>query len=183
MITFGLHRHLSKLKEFLSNWKAKVTEEARKKFYEALINEIKDSFPIELAVMTQSEYSRGVTCNTKGHPGMKENLGVNGPSAFTCSINFASAQHVDIRDAGVGVFVWFRDCDKITKDGYFLLSNTMVHVNEVDYNGVAIKLVDGVMLTFDGRMIRHGTTKCHHNGKIYGFHVGPNAITIWSKVD
>ena len=61
------------------------------------------------------------------------------------------------------------------------MSNLSLEVEGVKYNGVAVKLVDGLMITFDGRMIRHGTTICDHVGPIHGFHIAANGISMRSK--
>ena len=61
MFMFGLYRLNGYLKKFSNNEKVEKKKKVYAKFVKHLLTEIKDKFPIVLLVMTQSEYSHGIT--------------------------------------------------------------------------------------------------------------------------
>lgn len=139
-------------------------------------------FPIELSTMMQSEYSRGITSNIYDHPCNNLSNPVEGPCSISTSANFATPQHLDIRDGSLSIFGWLHIGIPISS-GYFLLGNLKVTVQGKEYNGLAIKLVDGLLITGDGRMLRHGTTTSDFNGTIFGYQFAANGITMSSKIE
>ena len=93
------------------------------------MKEVGKLFPLELATMVQSEYSRGITSSLEDHPCNGLVTPQDGPYSISTSVDFASAQHVDICDGSIGIFCWLCMGIPIT-NGYFLLSNISVIVNE-----------------------------------------------------
>ena len=87
------------------------------------------------------------------------------------SINLANATHYDVNDASQGFSIWTEDNPNTTKDWYFVLPNMTGKFPGTNrkYNGIAIKLSDGVLIGWDGRLIRHGTSMVRSRvGNIYG---------------
>lgn len=141
-----------------------------------------NKFPIELATMVQAEYSRGISSGLQDHPCNNLNDNVEGPCSISTSVNFATPQHVDIRDGSISVFGWLH-LNKPVIPRYFLLSNLKVSVNGRVYNGLAIKLVDGLLMTGDGRFIRHGTTTSKVKGTIFGYQFAANGVSMSSNIE
>lgn len=181
MHTMGIHRHNAKLKTFSDNKMARTDGYTYTTFIDNLQSQIAYHLPNVLPLAAQHESSRGLTNNLREHPGSMVAQDNFMPCAFTISFDFASAQHTDFRDGSMGVYIFFQDDNTVqVSDGYFLFGNLMAIVDGKIKKGVAVKLVPGLMIAFDGRMIRHGTTRCHHKCPIYGIHTCSNAITMRS---
>lgn len=114
-------------------------------------------FPIDSATMIQLEYSQGITGDLEYHPCSNLEVEKEGPCSISTSINFETPQHVDIRDDSVIIFSWYLIGSPVT-DGYFVLNNLQVTFGEQVYNELAIKLVDGLLVSADGHFIRHRMT-------------------------
>lgn len=87
------------------------------------------------------------------------------------SINLANSTHYDVNDASQGFTIWTEDCPGTTGGWYFVLPNMKGKFPGTDreYNGIAIKLSDGVLIGWDGRLIRHGTSMVGSQvGNIHG---------------
>jgi hypothetical protein len=76
------------------------------------------------------------------------------------SINLANSSHYDVNDASQGFTIWTKDHPLSTQDWYFVLPNMKGKFpgTNRDYNGIATKLSDGVLIGWDGRLIRQGTS-------------------------
>ncbi|KAI2493370.1 hypothetical protein MHU86_21152 [Fragilaria crotonensis] len=81
------------------------------------------------------------------------------------SVDLANASHFDVNDATQGFSIWTEDEPGTTKEWYFVLPNVYGRRSpSVDgkpgdiYHGVAIKLTHGVLIGWDGRVIRHCTS-------------------------
>ena len=48
---------------------------------------------------------------------------------------------------------------------------------------MAIKLVDGLLVSGDGRIICHGTTASQFDGQLFGIQFSANGISMNSKVE
>ena len=88
------------------------------------------------------------------------------------SINLANSSHYDVNDASQGFTIWTEDHPGTTGGWYFVLPPNMKGKfpgTDREYNGIAIKLSDGVIIGWDGRLIRHGTSMVNSRvGNIYG---------------
>ena len=87
------------------------------------------------------------------------------------SINLANSTHYDSNDASQGLTVWTEEYPGTTEVWYFILPNTRGKFPGTDreYNGIAIKLSHGVLIGWDDRVIRHGTSMVGSRvGNIYG---------------
>jgi len=180
--TYGMHRHNGLLQTFGSMKSIKKDKEVYKEFVEKIMYMAGNYFPIELSTMIQSEYSRGITSNLEDHPCHGLNVNQEGPCSISTSINFATPQHVDIRDGSISVFSWFHVGKPIT-DGYFVLSNLQLEVDGIFFNGVAIILIDGLLVSGDGRIIRHGTTASQFDGLLFGIQFAANGISMNSRIE
>ena len=61
-------------------------------------------------------------------------------------------------------------------DIYFLFSNIAIFHEGKEYNSLAIKLYNGIMLTFDGSCLCHGTTMSSYLFNYCGFVTTGNAM-------
>ena len=129
--------------------------------------------------MIQSEYSCGISSELEHHPCNDLDSNIDGPCSISTSVNFATPQHVDIWDGSMSIFGWFHIGHPIT-NSYFLLSNLKVICDGTEYNGVAIKLTDGLIIAGDGQMICHGTTTAKFDGSIFGIQFAANALSMSS---
>ena len=87
--------------------------------------------------------------------------------SFTMDISFdlSNASHIDVNDASQGFTIWTEDEPGSTKNWYLVLPNVYgKRQPNWDgtpggvFHGVAIKLAHGVLISWDGRVIRHGTS-------------------------
>jgi hypothetical protein len=96
------------------------------------------------------------------------------------SINLANSTHYDSNDGSHGLSIWTEEYPGTTEDWYFILPNMRGKFPGTDreYNGIAIKLSHGVLIGWDGRVIRHGTSMVGSRlGNIYGtFFAGKSRI-------
>lgn len=180
--TFGMHRYNGLFKPFSDTLVMNADQLIYKTFVDSVMDMAKNYFPIELSLMIQSEYSRGITSFLNDHPCNNLISKRDGPCSISTSINFATPQHVDVWDGSISIFGWFHIGQPIS-DGYFLLSNLKVKMDGHDYTGLAIKLVDGLLVTGDGQMICHGTTTSRFNGSIFGIQFAANGISMGSKLE
>ncbi len=81
------------------------------------------------------------------------------------SVDLANASHFDVNDASQGFSIWTEDEPGGTKEWYFVLPNVYGRrpLNQDGtpgdvFHGVAIKLAHGVLISWDGRVIRHCTS-------------------------
>jgi hypothetical protein len=97
------------------------------------------------------------------------------------SVDLSNATHYDVNDASQGFSIWTEDVPGSTKDWYFVLPNVFgkkTHTGPT-FNGLAIKLTHGVLISWDGRVIRHGTSMMDRKGgcHVYGtFFAAKSAI-------
>jgi hypothetical protein len=96
------------------------------------------------------------------------------------SINLANSTHYDSNDGSHGLSIWTEEYPGTTEDWYFILPNMRGKFPGTDreYNGIAIRLSHGVLIGWDGRVIRHGTSMVSSRlGNIYGtFFAGKSRI-------
>ena len=98
------------------------------------------------------------------------------------SVDLSNASHYDVNDASQGFSIWTEDVPGSTTDWYFVLPNVYGkrasdddHGNKKGdmYQGVAIRLTHGVLISWDGRVIRHCTSlmkrerDCHVFGTFF----------------
>lgn len=128
--TYGLHCHNGVFKTFADTLSLKHDVHIYKKFVDSIFDMAEQYFPNEFLVMIQSEYSRGITSNLEDHPCNSLLSKREGSCSIPTSINFATPQHVDVRDGSTSIFGWFHIGSPIT-DCYFLMSNLLnpVQVN------------------------------------------------------
>jgi len=106
----------------------------------------------------------------------------HGPCTCDVSVNLKNATHYDIGDASKSCSVWVRGAfpskgkqnsaksssqetpveGDAVDDRFFVLPNALVRFRGTTYNGVAIRLFHGVSISWDGRVVRHGTSEGPH---------------------
>jgi hypothetical protein len=94
------------------------------------------------------------------------------------SINLANSSHYD---ASQGFTIWTEEHPGTTQDWYFVLPNMRGKFpgTNREYNGIAIKLTHGVLIGWDGRLVRHGTSMVGSRiGNIYGIFFAPKTQII-----
>jgi len=86
------------------------------------------------------------------------------------SVNLANASHFDVNDASQGFSIWTEDFPGGTKMWMFVLPNLRGNFPDSDreYRGVAIKLTHGVLISWDGRVVRHCTSFHEAKGDVCG---------------
>jgi hypothetical protein len=94
---------------------------------------------------------------------------VGGNQAISCSqdvsCDLGNASHYDVGDGSVGCSIWVELIPGMATNWYFVLPNILIKENNICYSGVAIKLYHGLGISWDGRVIRHGTTVTRTNSK------------------
>ncbi len=184
MFAFGLRNseRNAGLGEFVATTALSKFYADRKHFVLHFSEVAAELFPVEWSTICNSDACQGLQFVTSF---TRNKLAPDGcPSALYGTIDYGSAQHVDIRDASGSVLL-LTNSDKlcrcqVNKDGvsYFVFVNVLVtsHNGHV-YRGVAICVQPGTMVYFDGRCLHHGTTNkccpCH----TYGFLMAANANT------
>jgi hypothetical protein len=132
---------------------------------ETFASKVKRGFVAAAAVL-RSRYEWVATSIERGREGpVPERYGGTDGLADTgdCSRNLGNSDHTDM-DASYGLGLY---CEKIpgkAKNWYFVCQN-------VAPSGLAVELVNGTLLTWDGRVLRHCTsmTKVGENNSTYGF--------------
>jgi hypothetical protein len=92
---------------------------------------------------------------------------VKGPgSRMVTSVNLGNSPHYDSGDTSVSVTVWVEEKPGQSENWFFVLPN----VSYMGSMGVAIKLVHGVVISWDGRDIFHCTSKTRmgNSNNVYG---------------
>lgn len=86
------------------------------------------------------------------------------------SVNLANASHYDVNDASQGFSIWTEDEPGTTEDWYFVLPNVYGQIpgSKETYNGLAIRLMHGVLVSWDGRVVRHCTSMMNRRSNVYG---------------
>jgi hypothetical protein len=92
--------------------------------------------------------------------------GKNGISAsMDISIDLGNSTHYDVNDSSPGFSIWTETNRGEADNWFFVLPNILIRHNDKTYNGVAIRLYHGAVVSWDGRIIRHGTTKTSTGSK------------------
>ena len=97
-------------------------------------------------------------------------------TSMDLSVNLSNASHYDVHDASQGFSIWTEDSPGSTKNWFFVLPNvygTKPGTGD-SYNGLVIRLCHGVLISWDGRIIRHCTSMMERNapgGKKRGHNV------------
>lgn len=112
-----------------------------------------DKFPSVLHAIRQTEKVGGF-CPLP-QMGGKDGISVS----MDVSIDLGNASHYDVGDCSQGFSIWTEQIVGDAKNWFFVLPNIQVHDAEKTYDGVAIQLFHGVAISWDGRLIRHGTSK------------------------
>jgi hypothetical protein len=87
------------------------------------------------------------------------------------SVNLSNASHYDVNDACQGFSIWTEDKPGTTDNWYFVLPNLRGTFpgSDREYIGIAIALSHGVLVGWDGQLIRHCTSvKTRHAGNFFG---------------
>ena len=88
------------------------------------------------------------------------------------SVNLSNSSHYDVNDASQGFSIWTEEKPGTTGNWYFVLPNLhgTFPDSKREYFGIAIKLTHGVLISWDGRLIRHCTSVMsrHGGGSVFG---------------
>ena len=180
--TYGLHEYNSSLEPFSSMHSIHENQLVFDNFIKSTMNMANSMFPIKLSVMIQLEYSCGITREMKYHPCHNLESDLDGPCLISTSINFATPQHVDVQDGSISIFGWFH-LSNPQPDVYFILGNMGVKVDGHEFTGLAVKIVDGLVIVGNGRMLCHGTTASDYDGSIFGMQFAANGMSMVSKIN
>ena len=80
-------------------------------------------------------------------------------SNIAVSVDLENSSHVDINDASVCFVVFSETMPHTTKNWFFIFPDVLLKRDGRTYNGLVIELSHGVTILFDGRVIRHCTSK------------------------
>ena len=98
------------------------------------------------------------------------------------SVDLSNASHYDVNDASQSFSIWTEDFPYTTSNWYFVLPNVYgkKSPNGRTYNGVAIKLTHGTLISWDGRLIRHCTSvmQRREGGHVYGTFFGAKSAVV-----
>lgn len=92
---------------------------------------------------------------------------VDGPcSTFIMSKNYGNASHYDIYDSSMTFGIWVEENPSSATNWYFILPNVSYNGS----NGIAIEIVHGRCIIWDGKVIRHCTSVADigTNNNVYG---------------
>jgi hypothetical protein len=94
------------------------------------------------------------------------------------SVDLANSSHYDGNDASKCFTIWTEDIPGPTEGWHFVLPN--VHGKRAGgglFDGLAIRLTHGVLISWDGRLVRYGTSVMDRKGHVYGtFYAAKKAI-------
>jgi len=110
--------------------------------------------------------------------------------SINVSHNFANSSHYDSLDYGPSIVLWVMD-EVASKncDQYLVFNNVVQTVeNKEGKRGLMVKISDGMIMSFQGSLLRHGTTiRCDAvtgslcpSGDIFGIHFGLNMPNLTS---
>jgi hypothetical protein len=167
-----------KMNEFAGN--ADVKEGLLASASEAVLSRVAREFPSVTRVLQDAEADAGaVRCECMGGTNFRRFLA----NSLFISEDLGNAPHEDINDACKCICVWKETIDGISKNWYFILPDMIgqYYVKGDDgvehlrsFTGIAIKLYDGIIISWDGRIICHGTTltktgssMCHTYGCVF----------------
>ena len=122
-------------------------------------------FPDVLSVIQDIEAdSSAVPC--KSMTGQASGDGVCFRVGFSVdiSVDMANATHYDVGDCSQGISVWLEEIPGLATGWYFVMPNMYCCIDGRMYNGIAIRLRHGTAISWDGRVIRHGTSISHPDG-------------------
>ncbi len=117
--------------------------------------------------------------------------GDNGISlSINVSHNFSNSSHYDLLDYGPSIVLWVLD-DKASQncDQFLIFNNIIEAVGSIqNKKGVMIKISDGMLMSFQGSSLQHGTTIRRDSatgllcpkGNTYGIHFGLSLPTLTS---
>jgi len=111
---------------------------------------------------------------------------LGGDSGISLSINvshnFANSSHYNLLDYGASIMVWVLDNEASRNcDQYLIFINIIETVgSRQNKKDIMIKISDGMLMSFQGSSLQHGTTICQDSvtgllcpkGNIYRIHFG-----------
>jgi hypothetical protein len=117
--------------------------------------------------------------------------GINGLcKSMNVSVNLANESHYDPNDIGPGIATWFERVPHINTSQHFLFPNVIVKLDDdTTHNGLAIRIRDGTMISWDGGSLRHCSSirlngdnsvvdPSKNENDTYGFHFSDNIASL-----
>lgn len=131
---------------------------------EGVLKQTTRHLPSVTRLLQDAEREVGIPqCPTMGGPGRERFLS----NTLFISEDLANAVHQDVNDGCKCICIWRETHDGWAQNWYFVLPDVVVQYpftlenGEVvmkTYQGIAVRLYDGIMISWDGRIVRHGTT-------------------------
>ncbi len=107
---------------------------------------------------------------TESACGISPPLEMGGSAGITSSMaiskNLGNATHMDVNDASVGFSIWHETHPGSAENWFFILPNVVVSHEDKTYQGIMVQLSHGVSISWDGRVLRHGTAVPKNVGKL-----------------
>ena len=144
----------------------RVPEEVLRTFVSSLSSVGETCFPGVMPVIVDAEEDSGLDAMPVME-GLEQPLGNRRRVGYTIdmSINLGNASHYDVNDASQGFSVWTEDFSGVGYNWYFLMPNLYGRRPDGSgFSGVAVRLSQGVAISWDGRVLRHCTSLSHPDG-------------------
>jgi len=155
-----------------------------KAFADVCLPIMNQRFHFEYAVMQRAMHSFGEI--SPSYLGGSDGISLS----INVSHNFANSSHYDSIDFGPSIVLWVLDDDACNNCDQYLVFNNVKQRDECKQPkcGVMIKISDGMLMSFDGSSLRHGTTIRRHSstgvlcpsGNVFGIHFGLSLSTLSS---
>jgi hypothetical protein len=140
--------------EYAAN--SKMPCDLLKQFVEALPRVGSFCFPDVMTVVHDMEEDSG---NVRVEPMSGDEKGLQAGYSIDTSVDLGNAAHYDEHNASQGFSVKTEDTPGTGANRFFLLPNVHgVRDDGTHFNGIAIKLRHGTVISWDGRVVKHCTT-------------------------
>jgi hypothetical protein len=139
--------------EYAAN--SKMPRDLLKQLVEAMARVGSFCFPDVLAVVHDMKEDSGVV---PVEPMGGDEKGLRVGYSIDTSVDLGNAAHYDVHDASQGFSVKTEDTPGTGANWFFLLPNVHgVRGDGTHFNGIAIKLRHGTVISWDGRVVKHCT--------------------------
>jgi len=107
------------------------------------------------------------TCNALFQWSITNYLGAGNGILLSINVshNFVNSSHYNSLDYGPSIVMWVMDDDVSTHCDQYLIFHNIVQIDDgwESKEGVMIKICDGMLMSFQGNTLHHGTTICQNS--------------------
>ncbi len=143
--------------------KSKIPRKFFRKFVKLLAKIGAIFFPDVLAVIQDADGDTGLSpVSSMCEPGNMLRVGFT----INKSVDLGNSSHYDVGNVSQGFSVWTEEVPGLASNWYFVMPNLYGIENDGNpFNGVAVKLLHGTAISWDGRVIRHCTSLTSPDGR------------------